>query len=293
MTRYARRPEARRGRQGWIAAGVSGAASAAARNPVAVGGTTAFLVSLAFVSANALFYQPQVHPNAFLATREMPAPHVIPDLPRPQAAPRDDDRQETLARQASVPEPVMEPELEATGSVPESGDSTVRQVQAVLSDLGLYHGTIDGMTGPQTAAAVESYRRIVGLEPGTAIDAALLRQLGLKDNTASVIPAPAPRPPRGESPNREGPMVQTVSADPGELPRPQPSLRQDQEGDAVLRRVQAGLKAFGNDGIEIDGVMGERTRAAISEFQSLFGLPVTGEADPALIAKMQEIGLIR
>lgn len=88
-------------------------------------------------------------------------------------------------------------------------------------------------------------------------------------------------------------MVQTVSADPGELPRPQPSLRQDQEGDAVLRRVQAGLKAFGNDGIEIDGVMGERTRTAISEFQSLFGLPVTGEADPALIAKMQEIGLIR
>jgi peptidoglycan hydrolase-like protein with peptidoglycan-binding domain len=56
-------------------------------------------------------------------------------------------------------------------------------------------------------------------------------------------------------------------------------------------RIQAGLKAFGNDGIELDGVVGARTRSAIREFQSLFGLPLTGEPDEALYAKMREIGL--
>lgn len=63
------------------------------------------------------------------------------------------------------------------------------------------------------------------------------------------------------------------------------------QGDPVVKRIQAGLKAFGNDGIEIDGVVGSRTRSAILEFQSLFGLPETGEPDSALYAKMREIGL--
>ena len=44
--------------------------------------------------------------------------------------------------------------------------------------------------------------------------------------------------------------------------------------------------------IEIDGVMGARTEAAIHEFQALFGLPETGKADEAVHAKMKEIGLI-
>jgi peptidoglycan hydrolase-like protein with peptidoglycan-binding domain len=56
-------------------------------------------------------------------------------------------------------------------------------------------------------------------------------------------------------------------------------------------RVQAGLKAFGNDGIEVDGLLGQNTQAAIREFQSLFGLPVTGQPDQALLAKMREVGL--
>ena len=59
----------------------------------------------------------------------------------------------------------------------------------------------------------------------------------------------------------------------------------------MILKIQAGLKAFGNDGMEIDGVIGSKTRAAIKEFQSLFGLPVTGEPDEKLYAKMREIGL--
>ena len=62
--------------------------------------------------------------------------------------------------------------------------------------------------------------------------------------------------------------------------------------DERVAKVQAGLKEFGNEAIEVDGVMGARTAAAIREFQSLFGLDVTGDADQAVYAKMKEIGLI-
>jgi peptidoglycan hydrolase-like protein with peptidoglycan-binding domain len=43
--------------------------------------------------------------------------------------------------------------------------------------------------------------------------------------------------------------------------------------------------------MKLDGVIGPRTKAAIKEFQSLFGLPVTGEPDDRLLAKMREVGL--
>mgnify|MGYP002401628814 CR=1 FL=1 len=265
MTRYAKRPSSRSGtRQGkasWLRSGVSGAASAAARNPVAVGGTTAFLVSLAFVSANALFYQPQVHPSAFLSTR-MLGPRALPDImpqhPHPESAPRP-------VRQIEPTTPENQTSPDSTGSVPPAtgGDPTVRAVQTVLNDLSLYRGPIDGMTGPQTNSAIETYRRIVGLEPGSQIDGALLHQLGLSNG--------------GEAAKKTNPVEQTASAE---------------TGDATIRKIQAGLKAFGNDGIEIDGVIGGRTRDAIREFQSLFDLPVTGEPDASLVTKMQEIGLI-
>ncbi len=41
-----------------------------ARNPTLVGGSTAFLVALSFVSANAIWYQPHAHTGAFFATRD-------------------------------------------------------------------------------------------------------------------------------------------------------------------------------------------------------------------------------
>ncbi len=57
-------------------------------------------------------------------------------------------------------------------------------------------------------------------------------------------------------------------------------------------RVQASLKAFGNDGIVVDGVSRGATVSAIKEFRKLFGLPINGNIDADLMAKMREIGLI-
>ncbi len=275
MTRYAKPPSPRGRRGGWLRSAISSAGAGVARNPVAVGGTTAFLVSLAFISANAVFYQPQVHPSAFLSTRVLASGLARAELPA-EATPRPAPREE----RAAAPEQEQssaEPAPESTGSVPEAGgDATVRAVQSVLSDLSLYRGPIDGLPGPQTSAAITTYRRIVGLEPNGDIDAALLQQLGLagsatqaKASTASESRPQATQVSTGE--------VQTASVE---------------AGDALVRRVQAGLKAFGNDAVETDGVMGTRTREALREFQSLFGLPVTGEPDEASVAKMREIGLI-
>ncbi len=245
------------------------------RNRAAVGSLTAFFVAFSYVAANALWYQPHAHSGAFFATRpasSMPAPDRMDAPPQAEADAAAVEtiirieRERVVAREAG--------EAAAAGVAPPpavpQGDPVVKDVQRILAGLNLYSGAVDGLTGPQTRQAIEAYRKMVGLSASAEIDDHLLSQLGARPRSASA----APPLPQG-SPGTD--MIETSSAPP--------------RGDAMVMRIQAGLRAFGNDGIEIDGVVGSRTRAAIREFQSLFGLAVTGEPDQALYAKMRDIGL--
>lgn len=227
---------------------------AISRNPILVGGTTAFLVTLFYVSANALWNQPQPHASTFFITREMPD-YTAPERDH-GAFQRPDDRSE-----APAPAPVADP--------------VVQQVQDMLNDLNLYTGSVDGIAGPQTRKAISDYQRLVGLDPSGEIDQSLLDELMARRAPVEedVPPVPQPRP----DPRASAAATEEVAS--AQVP------------DDRVARIQAGLKAFGHNGIEIDGKLGLKTKGAIREFQSLFGLPVTGEPDTAVVAKMREIGL--
>ena len=225
-----------------------------ARNPVLVGGTTAFVVALSFVSANALWYQPHAHTGAFFATRAL-------------------QHADTSAPVEETTILIERPEREA--SVQPEGrpaDPTVKEVQQTLSRLNFYDGEVDGLFGPNTRSAIEAYQSKMGLAVTGAVDNSLLDHLGTGSVAPPTVPLPAPR--------------ETAEV-PIQVSSPPPTR------DERVAAIQTGLREFGNDMIEVDGLMGSKTRAAILEFQSLFGLPETGLADEAVQAKMKEIGLIR
>ena len=260
------------------------------RHRLTIGGLTAFAVAFFYVTANAIWYQPHAHGSAFFSTRPLPsqwgasgqvgaAPASIETVIRLE--------RETGTREASLNERMGVNDLPQTAPTPfvpqqavafeaeqpaavVSGDPVVAEVQEILKRLNIYTGGVDGLTGPQTRAAIETYRKMVGLSASAEIDDQLLTQLGARTRAQ----AGAPPLPAG-SPGTD--LIETSSAAP--------------RGDTMVMRIQAGLKAFGNDGINIDGVVGARTKSAILEFQSLFGLPETGEPDEALLTKMREIGL--
>src|SRR5918996_3157853 len=70
MARSAKQAKRSGGRGYALNSGVAALGGLISRNPVFVGGSTAFLVALLYVSANALWYQPHPHPGAFFATRD-------------------------------------------------------------------------------------------------------------------------------------------------------------------------------------------------------------------------------
>jgi len=228
-----------------------------ARNPTLVGGLTAFLVALSFVSANALWYQPYAHSGAFFATRDFMRPGA------PAATEETTGETTILIERPEQPAPVIE------------GDPMVKKVQQTLRDLNFYGGDVDGLYGPNTREAIASYQSKMGLAVTGAVDDTLLDQLGTGSvKSVSVKPAALPTPAPREA----------VATAPAAATAP---VRDDR-----IAKVQAGLQEFGNEAIEADGLMGAKTEAAIREFQSLFGLPETGKADQEVYAKMKEIGLI-
>ncbi len=273
MPRSARSRDFQDEPDGFVGRGAAVVGGAIARNPALVGGMTAFLVALTYVSANALWYQPHFHTGAFFATRDRV--EIGPRLDRGPAAPAG----ETTIR-------IERPETAVVRSV----DPDVERIQSILRDLGFYQGAVDGLAGPATRSAVAAYQKTVGLDQTGEVDAVLLEHLGAGTTTAGIAPRPAPAP-RDER-AAAAPRTATPVVLPAEPPTPVAgAVRAARESDPRIVKIQAGLKAFGNDGIELDGVVGSRTRAAIKEFQTLFGLPVTGEPDEALYAKMRETGL--
>src|SRR5262245_63041374 len=124
MGRRARLPELEDEPQSPLAEAVAAVGSTLARNPTLVGGTTAFVVALSYVSANAIWYQPHFHNGAFFATRE--TNYIGPPDPSGETTIR-------IERQ-NASEPVKP-----------KADPTIQKVQAILKSMNLYDGAVDGL----------------------------------------------------------------------------------------------------------------------------------------------------
>jgi peptidoglycan hydrolase-like protein with peptidoglycan-binding domain len=259
MGRNARRREPKYG-SSFVRGMLVAAGEGVVRNPLGVGATTAFLVTFSFISANALWYQPHFYNGAFFTTRDLGGRQDAAAVPRVKPSPASAPATASASTTASAP------------ATPAVADPLIQKVQASLVKLDFYSGPVDGLTGPQTGQAIAAYQKSAGLPVSGHIDGFLLKRLGILDTTPPVkIPAPEPRP------QIDAATTQSVTPD---------------DDKARIIKIQAGLKAFGNDAIDLDGMLGPKTTAGIKEFQSLFGLPVNGQPDAGTYAKMREVGLI-
>lgn len=156
---------------------------------------------------------------------------------------------------------------------PVQPDPVVGEVQTQLKALGLYEGAIDGVPGSGTRKAIAVFQAEAGLEPTGLIDTRLMLALSAARGAPQTS---ALEPPMSVAPESTGAIA----------PAPKP------EEPVDIRLIQQGLRAFGNEGIAVDGVAGTQTRAGIRAFQGMFGLPETGEPTADVLAKMREAGFL-
>lgn len=145
----------------------------------------------------------------------------------------------------------------------------VRSVQSMLDKLGYYGGSLDGIYGEGTVAAVKAFQARNGLtadgKVGSKTADVLYSDKALAADTSVVTPTPTPTPSYGVVPTR--------------------TLKEGSEGEDV-KSVQSRLMALGYYTGTVDGKYGSGTVAAVAAFQLRNSLSADGIAGTRTYKKL-------
>jgi peptidoglycan hydrolase-like protein with peptidoglycan-binding domain len=138
---------------------------------------------------------------------------------------------------------------------------TLRDAQRQLKNDGYYTGSVDGVDGAMTREAIRHYQRDHNLKRNGELNRETREALGLRDS-------------------READRQSDRYADRAE------TSGTVSPSSATVRAAQRRLESEGFYRGDIDGEMGPRTQAALSEYQRNSNLNVTGTLDQATLSKL-------
>ncbi|WP_127089185.1 peptidoglycan-binding protein [Aquabacter cavernae] len=223
-------------------------------------------------------------PSAATASPPAPARSAsVPVAPPPAAAPVPADVA-ALLPPASLP-------------TPRTPSPLVADIQRELARRGFYDGTVDGLSGPRTEAAVRAFEQAARLrvssgEPNETVMAELRRVPAAQAVAAPTAPAVA-RPvaaPPAAAPSAGRPMLPPAAV-PGDAGvtgsvRPPSDL---QAASPRILSVQKALARLGYGPIKLDGQPGTETRLAIQRFERDRNLPATGDISDRMMRELAAV----
>jgi peptidoglycan hydrolase-like protein with peptidoglycan-binding domain len=215
---------------------------------------------VAAILINVLFMQSGSHPAPmFKSTSPVVKPAVAASAPAALAG---------SARPAEPPTAPVTPVKSGAPVATRSPGEIINDIQRELARRGYYDGTVDGLYGPKTDAAIREFENAVGLKPGGEPTEALLQAIVRSPAKAPKVaptPAPAMRPPM---PPRSDTAIE----------RPTTSRRV-----LALQRV---LAEYGYGQIKPTGIADAETQAAIERFERERKLPITGQPSDRVIREL-------
>ena len=137
-------------------------------------------------------------------------------------------------------------------------------IQRELSRRGFYDGSIDGVHGPKTDAAMRDFEQAAGLKPGSEPNEVFLRALTRSQAKASVSAA--------AQPVRNDPIADLIA----------PSSKR-------VLLVQRALAEYGYGQIKPNGTFGPETKDAIEQFERARKMPITGQISPRLVRELSAL----
>jgi peptidoglycan hydrolase-like protein with peptidoglycan-binding domain len=157
-------------------------------------------------------------------------------------------------------------------------DSLVEDVQRELLATGHFNGLVDGVTGPRTKIAIESYQRDNKMDVTGEISKELLEHIQYTHKLNQAA----------EFTGSIAPRVAIEVAAPQSVvvpPVPKPLMRSG--GDNAVSKVQQRLALLGYDPGSRSGQLDEGTRSAIMIFEMDNGLPMQGKISKVLLGALK------
>ncbi|WP_162651837.1 peptidoglycan-binding protein [Lentilitoribacter sp. Alg239-R112] len=260
------------------------------KHPSIVGGGTAFIIIFSFIASNALHYQKTEHPAPILNMRG--PQHLISGSTRPIPSRRTVERElmgvkgengttyrvshsdDIQTSSVKLPVPVLTKErsaLEQRVVEPQDndefkGDTLVLAIQRELSEQNIYLDSVDGLTGPNTRAAIKKFQIRHGYPIDVTVSKKMLQQI---KKVSARKEAGSPAKPKANEISNSQPL-----------------------SNEMVRKIQIGLKKAAYPDIEVDGLIGEETRNAIRLFEKHYRLPVTGSPSQVILDTLKSTGAL-
>ena len=197
----------------------------------------------------------------------------------------------------------------------------VQRAQQILSGLGYYEGTVDGVAGPGTRGAVQRFQDDNGITPTGQVDDYTWGVLQQRMASGTGVAA---APGADESIQQAQQILTSLGYDPGPIDGQMGSKTRNAiqafqnasgltangqlnaetmtalrsrsgagssqaatSGDPDLREAQRLLVALGYGNLDVDGRMGPATTTALAEFQRAEGLNRNGRLTPATLERLR------
>ncbi|ANL71330.1 peptidoglycan-binding domain-containing protein [Rhizobium phaseoli] len=272
--------------------GASALGGVIGRNPSVAGGTIAFVVIFSFVAANALWYQPGLHPHPIFRTRDPQSSNVLG-----ARRPAEEQQGEVTTFRIERPEDAAVTSATPAPAAPAQQPSElVMGIQQQLVRRGLYNGIPDGIIGPRTSAAILFFQETVGMAQTGEATPEVLAALKTDAAGPSTVPAEKPREDVSSKAAAEDPVAAAIRSAEKTVKTARSAAKQLPSSELttvdLVLKIQKGLSNMAYANVGVDGVAGEQTRAAIRHFQKHYNLPENGEPNEAVLKKLKEIGAI-
>ncbi|ETS11729.1 peptidoglycan-binding domain-containing protein [Bartonella quintana] len=223
-----------------------------------------FTISFGFFSFNALFSQIKIHQGIFTQMKFT----SVPTIEKNSALSSKEVKFQENRRVTSV----LPPSHLHKNSPSRSLSESTLEIQKKLAKLGLYDGPLDGLEGPKTRRAIALWKQ----QTADGIQNSVLSKPIVDEITLLIE--------RSEM-EMENEIKKTK-----DLPHSTETVLEPPVVDII--KVQKALRIFGNQEVIVTGVEDQKTIEALKQFQKMFGLPITGKINHAVLIKMREVGLL-
>jgi peptidoglycan hydrolase-like protein with peptidoglycan-binding domain len=224
-------------------------------SPRDVVGSAVAILGVAAILINVLYLQSGSHP----------APIFRPVDTTARTAASSDTRQPlTPPTRRSEPIPVPPPRVPVAS--PRMPGDIIMDIQRELSRRGFYEGTIDGLYGPRTDAAIRDFEHAAGLKPSAQPNEALLQ---------AIVRSPL-KPGKGITGALSSGAASSHTENVAEQPVASPRVI----------AVQRALAEFGYGQIKPSGIVDLDTQRAIERFERERRMPLTGQVSDRVIREL-------
>jgi peptidoglycan hydrolase-like protein with peptidoglycan-binding domain len=214
--------------------------------------------AMAAILINVLFMQSGSHPAPIFKPAGAAFKTAGPDAKPAAVAP--------IRRLEPIPAPAP-PKLAAAS--PRTPGEIIIDIQRELALRGYYDGTLDGLYGPKTDAAIRDFEHASGLKPSAQPNEALLQAIIRSPGKAARGITGSTTVQRSLAPRNDN-IIEPVAS-----PR--------------VIALQRALAEFGYGQIKSSGIVDADTQRAIERFEREHKLPVTGQLSDRVVRELAAV----